>query len=208
MQALKNANVRAGPSTADAKVGALNKGSAVNVTGEVEGRAWYRVALADGGEGYVWRPLLGEETDAPEAASGDVPEEKAAKVQPSNPSEIVIASGPLQGLTLADWLLLSADRLKQGEFASLIGETVELRERHGRMPDVEQVLQQAVLGDLGSKEGMAQVVYAAAYRRQHGAFGALDSFLDEAVKERISELGPVTRINAVAKLARIIHGTA
>ena len=130
MQALKNANVRAGPSTADAKVAALNKGSAVNVTGEVEGREWYRVALADGGEGYVWRPLLGEEADTAEE-----PEDAAAESGSAPPtpvaSEIVIASGPLLGLTLADWLLLSADRLKEGQYVALIGEAVELRERHG-----------------------------------------------------------------------------
>ena len=65
MRALKNANVRAGPSTTETKVGALSEGSAVNVTGEVEGRDWYRVALADGAEGYVWRSLLSEEEAAP-----------------------------------------------------------------------------------------------------------------------------------------------
>ena len=59
--ALKQANVRSGPSAEEEMIGALRKGTEVNVTGEVEGLDWYRIALADGGEGYVWRPLLGEE---------------------------------------------------------------------------------------------------------------------------------------------------
>ncbi len=107
MQALKTANVRAGPSTAEAKVGALRVGSAVNVTGEVAGSEWYRVTLADGGEGYVWRPLLGEGTGTPAAPEAVAPKEPASALRTTDLAEVVIASGPLSGLMLADWLLLS-----------------------------------------------------------------------------------------------------
>ncbi len=58
--ALRNANVRSGPSTAFGKVGRLGVGDEVTVTGKVEGRDWYRIALADGAKAYVWAPLLGE----------------------------------------------------------------------------------------------------------------------------------------------------
>ena len=60
---------------------------------------------------------------------------------------------------------------------ALIGEAAQLRERYGRMSAVESVLQQAVMGDLEAREGMARVVYAAAYRRQHGFFDELEANL-------------------------------
>jgi uncharacterized caspase-like protein len=58
--ATRNSNLRAGPSTEHDKTGNLGAGDPVTVTGKVQGRDWYRVALADGGEAYVWAPLLGE----------------------------------------------------------------------------------------------------------------------------------------------------
>ena len=203
MVALRNANVRAGPSTKDAKVGALEAGDPVYVTGEVEGRDWYRVALADGGEGYVWRPLLGEEKTAPAIPVEVDPVPELLPSQPAEPSAVVIASGPLQGLTLADWLLLSADRLQANEHAALIDEATELRKLHGQISDVEAVLQQAVMGDLSGREGMARVVYAAAYRRQHGSFVALETFLDDAVRVTLMELEPINEKNARAALAKL-----
>jgi formylglycine-generating enzyme required for sulfatase activity len=153
------------------------------------------VALGDSGEGYVWRPLLSEDEEAPPA-----PAEAVKPEEPAPPSEIIIASGPLLGLTLADWLLLSSERLKAGEHSALIGEATELRARHGRLPDVEAVLQQAVIGDLEQRKGMARVVYAASYRRQLGAFDALDAYLDKSVAIVLSELEPVTVKNARAAL--------
>ncbi len=58
MIALKNANVRAAPTTEAAKIGRLQKGEVLAATGKVEGRNWYRVALADDGIGYVFGTLL------------------------------------------------------------------------------------------------------------------------------------------------------
>ena len=64
MYALKNARVRAGPTTtATSVLTTLDVGSRVMVTGKVEGRDWYRVALAGGDVGFVFGKLLGE--DAP-----------------------------------------------------------------------------------------------------------------------------------------------
>ncbi len=56
--ALKNANLRAGPSTAFDKVGRLAAGDEVTVTGKIVGQNWYRVALAEGGSGFVYGALL------------------------------------------------------------------------------------------------------------------------------------------------------
>ena len=53
MYALKNARVRAGPTTTVEVLTTLDKGSRVIVTGRVEGRDWYRVALANGDTGFV-----------------------------------------------------------------------------------------------------------------------------------------------------------
>ena len=69
--ARRNANLRAGPSTDHANVGALAVGEAVTVTGKVAGRDWYRIALADGGEAYVWAPLLSEPVTPPPVAVVD-----------------------------------------------------------------------------------------------------------------------------------------
>lgn len=53
-------NVRAGPGTEFARAGRLESNQPVEVTGQVEGREWYRVRLADGSQGYVFAGLLGE----------------------------------------------------------------------------------------------------------------------------------------------------
>jgi len=61
---VKRSNVRSGPGTDFAKISKLPPGTAVDVTGKVAGKDWYRVGLADGGQGYVWGPLLSEHKPA------------------------------------------------------------------------------------------------------------------------------------------------
>ena len=56
--ATANANVRARPSTSAERLDTVPAGAAVAVTGKVLGVDWYRVALAGGGGGYVFAPLL------------------------------------------------------------------------------------------------------------------------------------------------------
>jgi formylglycine-generating enzyme required for sulfatase activity len=58
MFALNNANVRAGPKVKNERLTTLARGSPVTVTGLAGD--WYRVALADGRPGFVFRELLGE----------------------------------------------------------------------------------------------------------------------------------------------------
>ncbi|MEQ9326509.1 MAG: SUMF1/EgtB/PvdO family nonheme iron enzyme, partial [Rhodospirillales bacterium] len=53
-------NVRSGPGTGSPVVGRLGGGDEVSVTGRVEGSEWVRVALADGGAGFVYGSLLGD----------------------------------------------------------------------------------------------------------------------------------------------------
>jgi paraquat-inducible protein B len=51
-------HVREGPATTYRVIDTLAGGTTVDVTGQVMGRDWYRVRLADGGVGYVWAKLL------------------------------------------------------------------------------------------------------------------------------------------------------
>ena len=62
MWALKRSNLRGGPGTDHAKVGLLEVGDAVQVTGEIGN--WLRIAAPGGGEAFVYGPLLTEK--APE----------------------------------------------------------------------------------------------------------------------------------------------
>ncbi len=75
--ALRNSNLRAGPSTEHDKTGSLGAGDPVTVTGKVQGSDWYRIALADGGEAYVWAPLLGEPPQPEPAVAAVAPAPEA-----------------------------------------------------------------------------------------------------------------------------------
>ncbi len=71
MVATRDANVRGGPSTDFYQIDRLVAGQDVAVTGKVVGEEWYRIRLENGGDGYVWIPLLAE--PAPQMASVVVP---------------------------------------------------------------------------------------------------------------------------------------
>lgn len=58
--ALKGLNVRSGPGATFAKVGRLEPGASVEVTGKVKGKDWYRIALGGRKSGYVFGRLLGQ----------------------------------------------------------------------------------------------------------------------------------------------------
>lgn len=58
--ALKALNVRSGPGASFAKVSRFERGAAIDVTGKVRGKNWYRIALEGGKTGYVFGGLLGD----------------------------------------------------------------------------------------------------------------------------------------------------
>ncbi len=55
---VKNANVRAGPSTGAARIATLPKGTSVTVLGKAEGGDWFRIARDGKAMGYVYAPLI------------------------------------------------------------------------------------------------------------------------------------------------------
>ncbi len=64
MQAQQAANVRAEPSSAAGRIGALAAGEMVTVTGQVQGLDWLQVELPDGRLGFVAGGLLGPVAEA------------------------------------------------------------------------------------------------------------------------------------------------
>ncbi len=72
MVALRNANLRAGPSAESEKVGQLKRGAEVTVTGKVTDGDWYRIE-GEAGRAFVYAPLLGEEA-APGEPAGEAAE--------------------------------------------------------------------------------------------------------------------------------------
>jgi formylglycine-generating enzyme required for sulfatase activity len=198
--ALKTANVRAKPTTTADKLGRLEQGAQVEITGktDVRGRPWWRVALVDGKTGFVWGPLLG-----PKAAAA--PEEKAP-AKPTNPKDLFAIVLPESGLTLGDWVLLAEDRLKAGEHVALLTEAGKLRRQYGRYKELEALLAKAVLGDISSRSGMNKVARAAMHHRRFGDLPGLAAELDGSVTEVISGLnignGDATR-QSLAILAKL-----
>ena len=69
MRAKTRSNVRSGPGTEHGKVGLLEVGDVVRVTGQVGD--WFRIELSDGGTAFVYGPLLEElAEEAPVAPPG------------------------------------------------------------------------------------------------------------------------------------------
>ena len=72
MQAAKRSNLRSGPGTEHDKVGLLEVGEQVRVTGEVGN--WLRIEAPGGGEAFIYGPLLAEAApDEVATASGEEP---------------------------------------------------------------------------------------------------------------------------------------
>lgn len=55
---MKNANVRAGPSTGAARIATLRKGTRVKVLGTAADGDWVRIARGGQALGYVYAPLI------------------------------------------------------------------------------------------------------------------------------------------------------
>ena len=76
MYAQTNVNIRASYSKDSEKLGVLQRGTSVHVTGVTEDGKWFRVEATSNGEGYVSAAYLGsekpkEEQQAPAQAQGD-----------------------------------------------------------------------------------------------------------------------------------------
>ena len=79
MQAVKRSNLRGGPGTTYGKVGLLDIGDEVRVTGVVGD--WLRIAAPDGGVAFIYGPLLAEVTpDQGTTAVQREPERQASPV--------------------------------------------------------------------------------------------------------------------------------
>ena len=73
--ATANANVRARPATSAERLDTIPAGAEVEVTGKVLGEDWFRVVRADGGEGYVFAPLLRSSPSSADTATADLGED-------------------------------------------------------------------------------------------------------------------------------------
>ena len=87
MVTAKTAYVRAMPSTTSSKVGRLNAGTKVDVTGKatVSGATWYRVAMAGSRTGYVFGTLLTEIAVSPQPSPAPSRVQPAVGVYPTKP---------------------------------------------------------------------------------------------------------------------------
>lgn len=101
---LKNANVRAAPSTNGAKLFVMNAGEQVQVTGKVRGQNWYQIKLGGSDLGYIFGTLLGDQRPGggPSVASAAPAPSQSAPASPapssagnSNLPTIDEANGPL-----------------------------------------------------------------------------------------------------------------
>lgn len=96
MQAVKRSNLRSGPGTTYGKVGLLDVGDEVRVTGEAGD--WLRVEAPGGGEAFIHAPLLAEAADAA-ALDDDQVFETTNALEPACTSELPEGSGCWQELT-------------------------------------------------------------------------------------------------------------
>ena len=107
MQAAKRSNLRSGPGTGHDKVGLLEVGEQVRVTGEVGD--WLRIEAPGGGEAFIYGPLLAEA--APDRAATASGEEPAASPDTVAETAAIRAQGMPDAATrerVADWVLRCA----------------------------------------------------------------------------------------------------
>lgn len=105
--AVKNANIREGPSAGTPKVGLLKRQATVTVTGKVKDADWYRIEREDGGRGYVYGSLLRES-----GATG------AADIGRASTTEIAFWNTIKEGNNQAGFELY-LKRFPEGAFAEL-----------------------------------------------------------------------------------------
>jgi TolA-binding protein len=166
--AVKPANVRAGPGTGHGKIGLIRPGQGVEVTGKVVGKDWYRVALANGKQGFIWGPLLSEQypTEQPEAA---LPKTDTASL---NTTSVLPKGTPIERYNYIYSLLLK-EQLPEAEVAFK-----EFLEKHGD-------------DDLA---GNAQYWLGEIYYARNKLSEAARAFLQPSAEYRRQRLGNVPRL--------------
>ena len=96
------ANVRSQPSPRSGRVGELDKGQRVHVTGRVRDKNWYRVELAGGASGFVFGELLREPSKtAPPAPKPTPKPTPKPKPKPEAPPAPVVTPPPVSRPTPA-----------------------------------------------------------------------------------------------------------
>ena len=103
MQAAKRSNLRSGPGISHDKVGLLEVGDEVRVTGEVGD--WLRIEAPGGGEAFIYGPLLAEAAPDPAAtASGDEPAPSPDTVAGTESNGAQDIPDAATGERVADWM--------------------------------------------------------------------------------------------------------
>ena len=109
MWAAKRSNIRSGPGTDHAKMGLLEIGDEVRVTGEIGD--WLKIEAPGGGEAFVWAPLLTEEAPKQLRLTEQKTEERLERTSPPEPF------GP-------DWLVAENQPCQLWNGGSMSGDTV------------------------------------------------------------------------------------
>jgi formylglycine-generating enzyme required for sulfatase activity len=164
----KRVNVRSGPGTGHGKIAQLPAYAEVVSLGLVPNTKWQHVQLPEGGEGYVYAPLLTKV--APRSAMQ--PKLEVGTASAESAFSVVLPSG----LTLGDWTLLARDRLKRKEYGELVKEASAHLSTHGDFKEVSNLLAEAALADVRARKGMERLQLAVSYR---GRFGELPSLSGE-----------------------------
>jgi formylglycine-generating enzyme required for sulfatase activity len=84
--ALRDSNIREGPSTETARVGTVSEGATLRVLGKVEDREWFEVETGDGVKGYIYAGLI-EPSSTPVAEEPVAVAEAPAEPEPEAPVE-------------------------------------------------------------------------------------------------------------------------
>jgi uncharacterized caspase-like protein len=119
--ALRNANVRAAPTTRADRLGVLSADTRVTVTGKVKDADWFRIARAGGEPGYVFAPLLGEPAPPPAPAPSVDEAELAlwnAVKDSANPADLRVYLGKYPAGTFKDLAQLRLDALAEAAQAA------------------------------------------------------------------------------------------
>jgi formylglycine-generating enzyme required for sulfatase activity len=98
-RALRTVNVREGPSANSKRVGVLDKGNRVLVTGRVVDSNWYRVKIGTGQTGFIYGALLTKTTDS---ASEPVIKAKDKRRKIQELTEIKAPPPPIGAPSLAE----------------------------------------------------------------------------------------------------------